>query len=322
MKSRSTPVGLLLALTVLSACRSERTEWTGAGLSAEHGGERSAVAPEDVGSWQTALLEERREKDQEFASSETSPMAGTQYLKSEPADRVVLTRDGRTFDLARTEARGAVLAVERRDGRWHWSALSDGVVCRRGEETLPVGSSIASPAVFAVDDLRVAFYPGDDRVTFIVFDRQREELKEFERLLYFPPAPEFAVRAELVPLDEPEEIVVGTSRGLEKTFYRYATVRFVLDGVERRLTALKYALDGEEAKTLFIPFRDGTSSGETYGAGRFLEIEEPDDRIFVLDFNRAFNPLCNYSPAFNCALPPPENRPDVPVLAGEKTYPH
>ena len=280
------------------------------------------VPSADEPEWKAELLGERAEKDEEFAVSETSPMAGTQYLKSEPAERIFLTREGRTFALAYESSRGGVLSMTLKDDSWHWQALDQDVECRREGETVPSGSPLDEPVVFSVEDLRLSFYPAEDRVTFIVFDREREEMKTFEHLLYFAPAPTFAVRAELVPFEEPEPLVVPTSRSLEKTFYRYATVRFRLDGEDRELTALKYALQGESSKMLFIPFRDATSGRQTYGAGRFLEIEEPAEKSFVLDFNRAFNPLCNYSPAYNCALPPPENRLEVAILAGEKTYPH
>ena len=280
------------------------------------------MPPTDETAWKAELLEERVQKDEEFATSETSPMAGTQYLKSDPAERVFLTRNGKTFSLAYESPQGAVLSMTREEELWHWQAVDPDVSCRRDDETVISGSSIDGPAVFSVGDLRLSFFPGEERVTFIVFDGQREEMKAFEHLLYFPPAPALAVHAELVPFGDPEAIEVGTSRNLRKTFYRYARIRFFLKETEQELTALKYALEGESSHDLFIPFRDATSGEETCGAGRFLEIEEPAERFFVLDFNRAFNPLCNYSPAYNCALPPPENRLDLPVRAGEKTYPH
>ena len=87
------------------------------------------------------------------------------------------------------------------------------------------------------------------------------------------------------------------------------------------MTAFKYALSGEGSDGLFIPFKDATSGRETYGAGRFLEIHEPDEERFTLDFNRCFNPLCNYSPAYNCPIPPRENHLEIAIEAGEKTYP-
>ena len=99
-------------------------------------------------------------------------------------------------------------------------------------------------------------------------------------------------------------------------------IEFYIDGEQHELTAFKNALSGERSSTLFIPFRDGTTGLESYGAGRFLEIDEPAEENFVLDFNRAFNPMCNYSPAYNCPIPPQENHLPVPIRAGEKTYPH
>jgi len=281
-----------------------------------------AVAPSLEAAWKAELLEERERKDEEFASSETSPMAGTQYLKSEPTEQVFLRRHGEGFALAYEETQDAVLSTTREDGRWTWQALEDDIVCRRQDEPLPTGSHVDGPAVFSLGDLRLRFIPAEERVTFIAFDSQREEMKAFEHLLYFPPAPEFAVHAELVPLDNPNAIEVLTSRNLKKTFFRYAKIRFRIEGTEQELTALKSELEGDGSNGLFIPFRDSTSGKQTYGAGRFLEIEEPAERVFVLDLNRAFNPLCNYSPAYNCTVPPRENRLDVPVLAGEMTYPH
>ena len=146
-------------------------------------------------------------------------------------------------------------------------------------------------------------------------------MQSFESLLYFEPDPVYAVDARLVPFPDPEPVTMLTSRNLEKSFLRYAKIRFRLDGTEQELSAFKYWLEGEGSTILFIPFRDATSGKQSYGAGRFLEIEEPEAEQFVLDFNLSFNPLCNYSPAYNCAIPPRENHLDVAILAGEKTYP-
>ncbi len=308
----------MLLLPVLLGCAAEDSGPIRAGLADGPG-----VLPIHENAWTTELLEERARKDEEFATSETSPMAGTQYLKSEPSERVFLVRDGGDFDLAYESPQGAVLSMTREEeGVWRWQASDPDVACRRQGETVPCGTSIDGPAVFSLGDLRLRLIPGEERVTFIVFDRQREEMTAFEHLLYFPPAPAFAVRAELVPFEQPDTIEVLTSRNLKKTFYRYAKIRFFLEGVDRELTALKSALEGDGSKELSIPFRDATSGKQTYGAGRFLELEEPAERSFVLDFNRAFNPLCNYSPAYNCTVPPRENRLEVAILAGERTYPH
>jgi uncharacterized protein (DUF1684 family) len=76
---------------------------------------------------------------------------------------------------------------------------------------------------------------------------------------------------------------------------------------------------------LFILFKDATSGKETYGAGRYLDLEAerdhtPDGR-WILDFNRAYNPWCVYSKDYTCPLVPRENWLEVAIPAGEKDYP-
>ncbi len=276
----------------------------------------------DEEAWTSALLEHREEIDEEFRTSAESPMAGVQYLKSEPAERVFLTRQDSTFELAYATGPGAELELVQEGEAWRWTELGDGIVCRVEEEEVVEGSALEGLASFDVDGFHLSFYPSDDRVTFIVFDPERAEMKTFEHLLYFPPDRRYAVAAKLNVLAEPEEIEMLTSRNLKKTFYRYATIGFDLDGEGYELAAYKSELEGEGSKGLFIPFKDATTGSETYGAGRFLEIEDPAHERFVLDFNRSFNPLCNYSPAYNCAVPPRENHLQVAIRAGEMTYPH
>ncbi|MDG1428784.1 MAG: DUF1684 domain-containing protein, partial [Crocinitomicaceae bacterium] len=71
--------------------------------------------------------------------------------------------------------------------------------------------------------------------------------------------------------------------------------------------------------SLFIPFRDKTSRHETYGGGRYLDVQIPDRDMMHLDFNLAYNPYCAYSHRYSCPIPPEENTLNVSILAGEKT---
>ncbi len=165
---------------------------------------------------------------------------------------------------------------------------------------------------------------GFPNLVLLVFDRERPELKKFSGLFYYAPAREFAAAAEIERLHglRAVKVTMLTSRNLEKTFFRYAEIHFKLKGKPLTLTAFKYNLEGPGSEILFIPFMDKTSGLETYGGGRFLEIEEPVGDTFILDFNRCFDPLCNYAPIYNCPLPPRENFLDIEIAAGEKTYPH
>ena len=67
-----------------------------------------------------------------------------------------------------------------------------------------------------------------------------------------------------------------------------------------------------------MPFLDATSGTETYGAGRYLDLEPDDDGTWTLDFNLAYQPSCVYDPRYSCPLTPPENRLGVRVEAGER----
>ncbi|GLW32767.1 DUF1684 domain-containing protein [Actinoplanes regularis] len=81
---------------------------------------------------------------------------------------------------------------------------------------------------------------------------------------------------------------------------------------------------------LFLPVRDGTCGGQTYGGGRYLTDTVKGthgrgvrwlgaDRV-RLDFNYLYNPSCAYDPRWACPLAPPENRITHPLEAGERAY--
>ncbi|MEO5965398.1 MAG: DUF1684 domain-containing protein, partial [Candidatus Limnocylindrales bacterium] len=75
---------------------------------------------------------------------------------------------------------------------------------------------------------------------------------------------------------------------------------------------------GEELESLFVPFLDATTGTESYGAGRYLDVEPEEDGTWTLDFNLAYHPSCVYDPRFSCPLTPAENRLTVRVEAGER----
>jgi uncharacterized protein (DUF1684 family) len=291
--------------------------------SDEENADAVAGSEMDDGAWTQELLEDRQETDEHLRTSKTSAMSATQYLKSKPTDAVYLTREGPTFGLAYAPDPSAEVAVTREGESWTWEDLGQAdVSCEVDEEPVPTGSTLDGPAIFDIAGLTLRFYPSEDRVTFIVHDPERPEKTSFEHLVYFPPDRSYELRATVVPIPEPDPVEMLTSQGLKKTFYRYARLRFEIGDREVELVAYKSALSGEGSDLLFIPFRDATSGKETYGGGRFMDVEEPEGETLVLDFNRAYNPLCNYSPGFNCPIPPRENHLDVPIRAGEKAYPH
>jgi uncharacterized protein (DUF1684 family) len=141
-------------------------------------------------------------------------------------------------------------------------------------------------------------------------------------LSYFPPDPNLRFELTLEEHKEKKKIIVATSKDGEREFIRWGEFKFDVNGKQCALQA--YKSDSNEER-LWVPFRDKTSGKETYGAGRYLDLEPERQRInegkWILDLNKAYNPWCAYSEAYTCPFIPPENWLEVPIRAGEKNYP-
>ena len=115
-------------------------------------------------------------------------------------------------------------------------------------------------------------------------------------------------------LDEPDPLVPVLDEVSDEIAPGY--VEFEFAGRPHRLDVV-----GDD-KGLFIIFKDRTAGETTYGAGRFLYVEEkpqPNAR-FLLDLNRAYNPPCAFSEFTTCPLPPKQNKLTLAVTAGEKKF--
>jgi uncharacterized protein (DUF1684 family) len=118
---------------------------------------------------------------------------------------------------------------------------------------------------------------------------------------------------------EPTSFAIPTSDGKLRPAERAGTLRFEVDGVPCALTA--YTFEGGGAESIFVPFLDATTGRESYGAGRYLDIDREEDGTYVLDFNLAYHPSCVYDMKFSCPLTPAENRLPVRIEAGERLSP-
>lgn len=138
----------------------------------------------------------------------------------------------------------------------------------------------------------------------------------FTGLRYYPeqPALQLAITPEL--LDEPEPVELQTSTGDAAPYVRWARIRFEVDGRPAVLTVYR----DPHAGHLFLPFVDVNAGGETYGAGRYVDVVPLPDGQLLVDFNYAYNPYCAYSPYWSCPIPPAENRLDVAIRAGEQAF--
>lgn len=166
---------------------------------------------------------------------------------------------------------------------------------------------------------RVTFYPVSrgERLGIRAKDPQAPTLLAFEGVERYPVERRYRVAARYEPYDEPRTVQVPSAIGTPQKHTAPGELVFQLEeGGTQRLIAFS---EHGGAEGFFLIFRDETSGSETYGPGRFLETAPPDDEGWVIvDFNRAYNPPCYFTPFATCPYPPRENVLSVPVRAGEK----
>ena len=140
----------------------------------------------------------------------------------------------------------------------------------------------------------------------------------FAGLTYWPADPAWIIPARFVPHAAGRTMDVANIIGSMDAMSNPGIVEFDRDGKTFKIEALD---EGEGV--LFLVFADRTNGHGSYGAGRFLDAPMPDAKGNVLlDFNQARNPPCAFTSFATCPLPPPENRLDLAITAGEKAYGH
>ena len=148
-----------------------------------------------------------------------------------------------------------------------------------------------------------------------------ESYDAYSGLKYYEPDMRFRIVAQLTEIKDRKAIILQTSDGKEQHYVEYAYADFDFGGFHNKLLILESMDVGPLKGRLFLAFGDETSAGETYGAGRYLDVaKQPGATTILLDFNKAYNPYCAYSEKFSCPLPPPENLLEIAVKAGEKNY--
>jgi uncharacterized protein (DUF1684 family) len=143
--------------------------------------------------------------------------------------------------------------------------------------------------------------------------------KKFKGLFYYPINLQYTLicSMERYPVDpKPLYIHLPTNKGREKKYVKYGCLKFRWEGKEYVLQIYR-PLGGEE---LFLPFKDKTSRKETYPEGRYLYIEPMPAGKILVDFNRAYNPFCEYNEKYICPFAPKENWLDITIQAGEKRF--
>lgn len=150
-----------------------------------------------------------------------------------------------------------------------------------------------------------------------VKDSEAETRKHFLGIDDYAIDPSWRIEAKWEAYEPAHTLEIPTVLGTVDKLPVPGKAVFERDGRKYELLPV---LEEAGAKELFFIFADRTSGKETYGAGRFLYAELPKDGRVVIDFNKAYNPPCAFTPHATCPLAPPENRLDLTIAAGERKY--
>lgn len=173
------------------------------------------------------------------------------------------------------------------------------------------------PTIVQMGTVRFQIIKRGQRYGVRVKDSQAKTRTEFAGLEYFPIDEKWRVEARLEPYNPAKMIPITDVTGMTSDNESPGALVFTLEGQEMRLDPILE----EGSDELFIIFRDGTSRDATYPAGRYLYAPKPGpDGKVIVDFNKAYNPPCAFTPFATCPLPPLQNRLPVRVEAGEKKY--
>jgi len=139
---------------------------------------------------------------------------------------------------------------------------------------------------------------------------------KFAGLYYWAADPAWIVTGRFVPHPPGKTITIANIIGTVDNVPNPGVIEFERDARTYRIEALD-----EGGDELFLVFADRTNGHGSYGAGRFLDTPKAgaNGRV-MLDFNRSYSPPCAFTAFATCPLPPPENRLDLAITAGEKAY--
>ena len=173
------------------------------------------------------------------------------------------------------------------------------------------------PTILRRGPLRFYLIDRGGRIGVRVKDAESAALKAFHGIDSWPVDLRWRLEARVERHDPPKAISVPNVLGAISPEKSPATLVFDVGGKTYRLDAV----DEEGTTDWFVIFGDQTNGRETYGGGRFLYVTPPAaGATAVIDFNKAYNPPCVFSPYATCPLPPPQNKLAVRIEAGEKSF--
>lgn len=274
----------------------------------------AALATEDVGQWEAEAHEWREQRLERL----TAPFGWLSLVAlSFPGDGDWLVGSDEGSDLRLVSGPDHWGTLSLRGTRAWFEPAADGIAVEgellaEGLELTVAGEEPATRVSAGSGWFEIA--RRGDRLVFRARDREAETRRDFQGLDYFEFNPDWRVEARWEAHPDGATIPIADVLGELRDQPNPGRAVFEFDGQTFALEAL--AADDE----LFFIVADRTSGRESYGLGRYLYSELPSDGRVMLDFNRSYNPPCAFNAYTTCPLPPPENRLDVRIEAGELRY--
>ena len=229
------------------------------------------------------------------------------------------TDKSKTIVLPEGSAPGSVGVFEFHDGQTIFRADPGVKVTVNGAPATSATlkpDTAGAPGVLQVNDLTMFVIKRGQRFAIRMKDKNSPMRRHFTGLKFFPPDERYKVTARFVPYTPPKMIPLPNILGETEQEASPGYVEFTLNGHPCRLDPVT------EDDTLFFIFKDLTAGKETYPSGRFLNTPMPVNGEVTLDFNKAYNPPCAFTPYATCPLPPQQNILAIRVEAGELRYGH
>jgi uncharacterized protein (DUF1684 family) len=181
-------------------------------------------------------------------------------------------------------------------------------------QTLVKPDSSGSPDRITLGRLSMIVIQRGTRYGIRMWDNGNPARREFNGSNWFLVKESYRVTAEFHSYSQPKMIPILNILGDTESNPSPGFATFEIAGKPCRLEPVV------EDNRLFFMFKDTTSGRETYPAGRFLYTDLPKHGTVVLDFNKAHNPPCAFTPYATCPLPPRQNNLPVRIEAGERNY--
>jgi uncharacterized protein (DUF1684 family) len=183
-----------------------------------------------------------------------------------------------------------------------------------GEARVLKSDKDGDPDILETGSVSLYVIERGDQVGVRMKDRNSPYLRDFTGLRWYPVDEAWRIEARWLPYAQPKQMTFEAQAGGAQRMISPGYAEFEKKGRKFRMIAV------DEGDQLWFIFRDRTAGKTTYAAARFLYAAKPRNGSVVLDFNKAYNPPCVFTPYATCPLPPPENRLPIAVEAGEMMY--